>query len=153
MVDFGEVVVLGGQPENGGVRMAGGRCLSRARQRGGCFERRKQRSAEEADLLTGQNRAGTVAEGFKGRRGGGRRVLRGKQLNQLGPMRGRRRAVAGQFSSSRQETGAELLAQKSRKSRLMPGVDGDGKTVCVVNGSFTLLVWPGRMFERTRNRI
>ena len=62
MVDLGEVVVLRGEPEDGGVGLAGGRRLARAGD-GGCgFEGREERAAEETNLLAGEDGSGALGE-------------------------------------------------------------------------------------------
>jgi len=68
VVDLGKVVVFGGQPEDGGVRLAGCRRLARSSQRGGRLEGREERPAEEAHLLAGHYDACAAAESFKRRR-------------------------------------------------------------------------------------
>lgn len=72
MVDLGEVVVFGGQPEDRDVRGAGGAGgFGGAGDGGGGFEERKERTAEESDLLAGDDGAGSVAEEVDVREGGG----------------------------------------------------------------------------------
>ena len=63
MIDFCEVVVFSGHPEDGDVLDAGcgGRffCTGYC---GGCFEEGEERAAEEGDLLSGDYGAGSSAE-------------------------------------------------------------------------------------------
>ena len=60
MIDLCEVVIFARQPEDGDVRTSRRRRLAGARQRRRCFEGRKQRSAEESNLLPGDNDTGAV---------------------------------------------------------------------------------------------
>ena len=53
VVNLGEIVVLAGKPENGGVRMAGSCGLARASDSGSGFEGGIERTAEETHLLAG----------------------------------------------------------------------------------------------------
>ncbi len=69
MVDFRKIVVFAGQPENGRMGLAGCGGLTRARQRRGCLERRKQRSAEQPNLLPGHQGACALAESLERRSG------------------------------------------------------------------------------------
>ena len=62
MVDFGEIVIFGREPEDGDRRNSGAVQLLRAVQGRGCFEERVQRSAEESDLLAGDDGDGAFAE-------------------------------------------------------------------------------------------
>lgn len=65
MVDLGEVVILSGQPEDGDVRMAGLRGLLCASESSGGLEGGKERSAEESDLLTGDDDTCALTEGIE----------------------------------------------------------------------------------------
>ena len=57
LVDFVEVVVLSGQPEDGDMRIAGAGRFRR-QVNGGCsLHERHERTAEERDLLTGHHGA------------------------------------------------------------------------------------------------
>jgi hypothetical protein len=63
LIDLFDVVVFGGEPEDGDVVDAGGGgCLLGASDGGGGLEQGKQRAAEEADLLAGDDGAGAGAE-------------------------------------------------------------------------------------------
>ena len=58
MVDFGEVVVFAGQPKDRGMGTTGLGCGARTGQ-GGCgFERSKEGSTEESNLLPGDDNSG-----------------------------------------------------------------------------------------------
>jgi hypothetical protein len=63
LIDLGEVVVFGGEPEDGDVVDAG--CGGGVRGAGDCgrgLEQSKERAAEEADLLAGDDGAGSMAQ-------------------------------------------------------------------------------------------
>ena len=63
LVDLGEVVVFGGEPEDGDMRDTGGAGgFGGAGDRGCGFQQSKQWAAEEANLLAGDDGAGSVAE-------------------------------------------------------------------------------------------
>ena len=135
MVDFGEVVIFSREPEDGGVRLAICSRVTGAGKGGGGLERGEERSAEEADLLAGDNDAGAGAKvllrGCGGRRRG---VLCGEEIDELRPVRGTSRAGCSRFGieGNKSVEAAAIAgepAQKSTKSRLMPGRDGDGMTV------------------------
>ena len=57
MIDFGEIVIFAGQPEDGRMRTPRRRRLPRARDRRGRLEWSKQRPAEQAHLLPGHHHA------------------------------------------------------------------------------------------------
>ena len=81
MIDLGEIVIFAGEPEDGGVGMACGSGLAGASDGGSGFERGIERTAEQADLLAGEDRARALGEcGERGLRGGGG-VLRGKKAD------------------------------------------------------------------------
>ncbi len=63
LVDFFEIVVLGGEPEDGNVFNACRRsCLFRAGDCSGGFEQGEQRASEQADLLAGHDGSCSGAE-------------------------------------------------------------------------------------------
>ncbi len=62
MIDFGEVVIFGCEPEDGGVRLVVFRREAGPGESGCCLERCKERSTEKADLLTGDDDAGASAQ-------------------------------------------------------------------------------------------
>ena len=62
VIDLGKIVVFAGQPEDGHMRAAGRRCLSRPRHRGSRLERSKQRPAEQPHLLPGHHRSRALAQ-------------------------------------------------------------------------------------------
>ncbi len=134
MIDFGKVVIFAGQPEDGRVRTARGGSLPRARQRGGCFERRIQRPAEKSNLLAGHHRSGALPESCKRRSGGlrWRWILLRKEPHQLRPVRGNSRARlpthAGRKRSEKwphsRVSGAEVLKYPAEARR-----NGNGMTV------------------------
>jgi hypothetical protein len=63
LVDLFDVVVLGGEPEDGDVVDAGGGgCLLGAGDGCGYFEEGEERAAKETDLLAGDDGAGAGAE-------------------------------------------------------------------------------------------
>ena len=72
MVNFGEVVVFRGQPEDGRMGMTGRRCLVNAGHGCGCLEGRKERPSEETHLLAGHHCSRAFAQRIK-RSGGSRR--------------------------------------------------------------------------------
>jgi len=91
VIDLGEIVVLAGKPENGGVGMAGGRRLSRSGDRGGGFEGGIKRAAEETHLLARENGSGALGECCHRIFRGWGTVLFGQEVDKLCPMRGARR--------------------------------------------------------------
>ena len=62
MIDFGEVVIFSGQPEEGQMRVAGVGGLVCESDGCGCFMRSEERSGEHTDLLAGDDDVGSLAE-------------------------------------------------------------------------------------------
>ena len=62
VIDFGEIVIFAGEPEDGGVGMACGSGLARASDCRGGFERGIERTAKQADLLAGEDSASALLE-------------------------------------------------------------------------------------------
>ena len=129
VVDFGEVVVFSGEPEDGHVGAAGGGGVAGAGERGGGLQGRIERTAEEAHLLAGDHGSGAGAEGVER---GRMRVLRGQEINDFRPMRGKGRrslpagaaegrAIKGAGSGS---AGAEVQKQPGKARN-----HGDGMTL------------------------
>ena len=128
VIDLGEIVVLAGEPENGGMRMTCSGGLAGA-SNGGCgFERREERTAEEADLLAGENGSGAHGECRQRVFGVGGWVLHGEEVNELRPMRGERRAFL--FRAMRRKKGAERAGAKIHKETALPRRHAYGITFC-----------------------
>ena len=124
VIDFGEVVVFGGEPEDGGVGMAGGGGLAGAGDGGGGFEGGVERAAEEADLLAGDDGSGALGEGCERCGCGGEGFCAARSWTSSGQCGGKRRGAAASFRVAERGRKARRSApaQKSRKSRLRPGI-------------------------------
>ena len=152
VIDFVEVVVFRGQPEDGCVGMSCRGGLARAGDCSAGLQRGQQRSAEQAHLLAGDDGASAGAQHIE--RSGCMRVLRGKLIHQLGPVRGPLAALhplaqlglRAVEDAGAGKAGAEILEE--------PGGTGDSRNGGTVCGSQRVLfpragrADPGRMEKR-----
>ena len=78
VVDLGEIVIFGGEPENGDMTITRLRGQPRPGERGRGLERREQRSTEKADLLAGDDDSGACLQSVNCGSGSRRRILCGE---------------------------------------------------------------------------
>ena len=148
MVDLGKVVVFAGKPENGHMWSALRSALARPGDRRCRLEGRKERSAEETHLLPGQD--GSSAPGKSGNRIFLSRepILHGDQVNQLRPVRGKRRPL--RVRPIRRQKRAKRSRAEIHEEACLPRHHGYGITVCGRQFVHLRLACLKRMWMRTR---
>lgn len=87
MIDFGEVVILTGEPEDGYVHVAGYSRFMGQPNRRSCLVHGKQRTTQNAYLLTGYDNVRSIANLLQRWCEHGRGILRSQQSDDTCPMR------------------------------------------------------------------
>lgn len=141
MIDFREIMVFAGEPENGCVAMACGRRFARAGDCGSGFQRRIERTAEQTHLLAGEDGACTLFQRGKRVFRGRRSVLLGEQVDKLGPVRGAWRL--GSTNLIQRQKGAERPGTKIEKESALARHYGHWITIGFQGFVHWRLVWLG----------